>query len=95
MALRLACFASGRGSRAAAASRTARERAPAASVALFEISGIRRRHRLEAQPDTEDCVRGPLQDYNFKDEAQDEKKKFERERGLLDSGHERRLHCRR
>lgn len=50
MALRLACFASGRGSRAAAASRTARERAPAASVALFEISGIRRRHRLEAQP---------------------------------------------
>lgn len=37
----------------------------------------------------------PLQDYNFKDEAQDEKKKFERERELLDSGHERRLHCRR
>lgn len=37
----------------------------------------------------------PLQDYNFKDEAQDEKTKFERERGLLDSGHEQRLHCRR
>lgn len=100
MALRLACFASGRGSRAAAAaSRTARERAlrraSAASVALIEISGMRRRHRLEAQPDNEACVRGPLQDYNFKDEAQYEKKKFERERGLLDSGHEQRLHCRR
>ncbi|XP_075548896.1 uncharacterized protein LOC142582758 [Dermacentor variabilis] len=87
MALRLACFASGRGPRAAA-SRTARKRAlervSAASLASFEISGLRRRHRLAAQPDTEVCVRGPLQDYDFKDEARDENVS-ERDRGLLDA----------